>query len=254
MAASGVGAPSRSSPALPWATLALAATALAALAVLGASPYARYVHHDYQPASAAGQAGAVALFLAGWTLMLLAMMLPTATKLLAAVARIGGDRAAARRLQLLAAAGFIATWIAVGYAFRTGDVLVHATVDSIGWLQQRPELIPAAVLAAAGLFQFSALKHRCLTACRTPTSFLYRHWHGEHPDRDALRIGMSYGVSCVGCCWALMLVMFGLGTVSLAWMLALATVMAVEKNSAFGARLSAPVGLLLIAAAFLVAV
>ena len=79
----------------------------------------------------------MALFLSGWALMLLAMMLPTATTLLAAVGRLGHDRVAGRRLQLFAGAGFLSTWIFVGYAFRVGDLLVHSTVDSVDWLAAR---------------------------------------------------------------------------------------------------------------------
>jgi len=238
----------------PWAILALAGAALVALVAWGASPYARYLDHDYQPASAAGQAGATVAFVAGWALMIAAMMLPTATALLQAVGRLGRDAAAARRLQLLTAAGFLATWAAVGYAFRAGDVMVHAGVDAWAWLADRPQLVGAGMLVVAGAFQFSPLKRRCLTACRSPTSFLYRHWRGRHASRDAVRIGLAYGASCAGCCWALMLVMFGLGTASLGWMLGAGTVMAVEKNTAIGARLTAPLGVGLLAAAVWVAV
>jgi predicted metal-binding membrane protein len=234
---------------MPLPVLGLAATSLLALAAIGASPYARYFHHDYQPASVAGQAGATVLFLAGWALMMVAMMLPTATALLGAVSRLVADRAAGRRLQFLAALGFLGTWLAVGYAFRAGDILVHDAVDATGWLAARPRLVPAFTLLLAGLFQFTQLKRRCLTACRSPLAFLYRHWHGGHPGRDAVRIGMAYGVSCVGCCWALMLVVFGLGVASAAWMLGVGAIMAVEKNTAAGPRLSAPIGVFLIVAA-----
>ena len=238
---------------LPWLVLGLAGASLAALVAWGASPYGRFLDHDYQPGSAAGQVAALALFLAGWALMIAAMMLPTATALLGAVARLGPDAPAARRHQLVVAAGFVATWVAAGYAFRAGDVLVHAGVDGWSWLGERPQLVGAAALAVAGAFQFTPLKRRCLTACRAPSSFLYRHWHGGRPRRDALRIGVAYGASCVGCCWALMLVLFGLGTANLGWMLGAGAVMAVEKNTAVGARLTAPLGVALLGAAAAVA-
>jgi predicted metal-binding membrane protein len=98
------------------------------------------------------------------------------------------------------------------------------------------------------MFELTSLKHRCLTACRSPRSFVYRYWRGGRPAADAFRVGLSYGVSCVGCCWALMLVVFALGTVSLAWMLAFAAVMVIEKSTQFGRALVAPVGGVLIAA------
>jgi predicted metal-binding membrane protein len=234
-------------------TLGVAAAALLALVAVGTSPYARYFHHDYQPASGAGQAGAILLFMAGWALMMLAMMLPNAGALLTAAGRLAIDERAARRIQLFAASGFIGAWLAVGYVFRAGDVLVHAGVDTFGWLQARPQLVAASALFVAGAFQFVPLKHRCLTACRSPSGFLYRHWHGEEPVRDALRIGAAYGVSCVGCCWALMLVMFGLGTADVAWMFGIGTIMAVEKNARIGPRLSGPIGVCLLLAAVWVA-
>ena len=227
------------------AVAALAGTAAALLVVVSASPYAAYFQHEFQPGSVLGQLAALALFLAGWTLMVLAMMLPTATGLLSAVARF--DRA--WRVRALVGCGFVAVWLVVGYAFRAGDILVHDVVDAIGWLEERPQLLGAAALTVAGLFQFTPLKHRCLTACRSPASFVYRYWRGESATRDALRVGGAYGVSCVGCCWALMLVLFGLGTANVAWMLCAGAVMAAEKNARIGPRLSTPLGVTLLAGA-----
>ena len=170
---------------------------------MGASPYARYLHHEYQPASATGQAGAVALFLSGWAAMLLAMM-PTATTLLAAVGRLGHDRVAGRRLQLFAGAGFLSTWIFVGYAFRVGDLLVHSTVDSVDWLAARPHLVVAATLLVGGAFQFTS--STAASRPPPPTGFVYRHRHGGHAGRDAVRIGVRgprasavAGRSCSSC-------------------------------------------------------
>jgi predicted metal-binding membrane protein len=75
------------------------------------------------------------------------------------------------------------------------------------------------------------------------------HWHGRHPAREAWRVGLAHGIFCVGCCWALMLVTFVVGMGSLAWMLALAALMAAEKNLPWGRRLRAPLGFGLLAAA-----
>ena len=78
------------------------------------------------------------------------------------------------------------------------------------------------MLAGAGLFQFSALKYRCLEQCHTPFAFVAARWHGVAPAREAWRLGVDHGLFCVGCCWALMLLMFVVGMGSLGWMLALA--------------------------------
>ena len=78
--------------------------------------------------------------------------------------------------------------------------------------------------------------------CRTPVGHVMRHWRGVSPAREAWRLGLAHGVFCVGCCWALMLIMFVVGTGNLGWMLLLGLAMAAEKNFRWGARLSAPLG------------
>jgi predicted metal-binding membrane protein len=82
--------------------------------------------------------------------------------------------------------------------------------------------------------------------------FVIEHWRGPAPARQAFLLGAHHGVFCVGCCWALMLLMFALGTGSLGWMLLLAVLMAVEKNLPWGRRLSAPLGIALLAGALVV--
>jgi len=236
---------------------ALLAAILAAWAVLlavEATPGDRYLSHQYEPSSVAGQSVAVALYLVGWLLMSVAMMLPTAGRLLGDFDAVVARRGDHRRLTVLLVGGFLATWLATGYLFRTGDVFVHLAVDASTWLQHHTALIGGGTIVVAGLYQLSDLKHRCLTACRTPRGFVFRHWRGGHPGHDAFRIGLAYGVSCVGCCWALMLMMFGLGTMSPWWMLALTAVMAAEKNLAIGPRLVQPLGVALIALGLVVAV
>jgi predicted metal-binding membrane protein len=110
-----------------------------------------------------------------------------------------------------------------------------------GWI------LGAVVLVAAGAFQFSRLKYRCLDQCRSPLGFLARHWRGRRPSWDALRLGAHHGAFCVGCCWAMMLLMFVVGTGNVDWMLALGAIMAVEKNIPSGRRLSRPLGVALVA-------
>ena len=234
-----------------WTNSSIAAVVVVAwlaLAIWGASPYVGYLGHSEPLRSDVPVGLGAALFLVGWALMILAMMLPTATRLLGDFALVVRRREDAARLQLLVVAGFLNTWIVVGLAFRVFDIGVHAAVDAVSWLHEHPRVVAASVLAVAGLFQFTTLKHRCLTACRTPRSFIYRHWRGRRPALDAVSIGMAYGLSCVGCCWALMLVLFALGTANLAWMLAAGAVMAVEKNASWGYRLSVPLGVALLGA------
>ena len=144
-------------------------------------------------------------------------------------------------------AGYVCAWFGFGLAAHAADWLLHEAAGRIPWFIANGWVVGVVVLAAAGLFQFSDLKYRCLDKCRTPFGFVAERWRGKSPLREALRLGIDHGAFCVGCCWALMLLMFVVGTGSLGWMLALAAVMATEKNLPGGQRLSAPLGVALIA-------
>ncbi len=190
-----------------------------------------------------------ATYVAGWVLMTVAMMLPTTLPLANVFARLVRRREDRTRLFALLVAGYLAVWIAFGVAALLVHAIVRAWADASGWLWSHDWVPSAATLALAGGFQFSSLKERCLDACRSPLPFVVSHWHGRAPSRDALRLGLAHGAFCVGCCWALMLLMFTVGLGSVAWMLMLAIVMAVEKNAPWGKRLSAPLGVGLLALA-----
>ena len=260
-AALGVPTPSGGRRALLWPRLTLlVGAAWAALWLWSASPYGRYLDHGGW-----GDAGALAalcravpqgdivvpvvLHAAAWVLMIAAMMLPTTFPLLEMFRRITGARPDAGRLVTLVVLGFFAAWLAFGIAAHVVDAAVRWAAARNGWFVANGWMVGAAVLAAAGLFQWSALKYRCLEACRTPFGFVAARWHGRSPSREAFRIGVDHGVFCVGCCWALMLIMFVVGVGSVGWMLGLAALMAAEKNLPFGRRLRTPVGLGLLAGA-----
>jgi predicted metal-binding membrane protein len=136
-------------------------------------------------------------------------------------------------------------WFGFGMGAHALDFGLHAAAHRSSWFISNAWLVGAAVLATAGLFQFSRLKYRCLDACRTPVSFIIRHWHGVSPRASAFRLGVHHGVYCVGCCWAIMLLMFSVGTGNVGWMLMLGAVMAIEKNAPWGRRLSRPLGVVL---------
>ncbi|MBK9114914.1 MAG: DUF2182 domain-containing protein [Betaproteobacteria bacterium] len=253
-------APARPHLPLAAAVLALSAAAWIALAAWGASPWARYAVHDgwVRAGALAALCRAVpegdvvvpaALHALAWVLMIAAMMLPTTWPLLALFRRIVAGRADARRLLAAVVGGFFAAWLAFGVAAHAADALVHWTAARTPALAAWDWAIGAAVLAGAGAFQWSALKYRCLEACRSPFAFVAARWHGRAPVREAWRLGVDHGVFCVGCCWALMLLMFVVGTGSLALMLALAAVMAAEKNLRWGRRLRTPLGVALVVGA-----
>lgn len=239
---------------------ALCLMAWLALAWWSASPYGRNMEHGgWLDAAGLGAlcravpAGSLlvpaALHALAWVVMIMAMMLPTTYPVLAIFRRIVAGRTDARALLLLVGGGFVAVWFAFGLVAHAADAALQWTFARAPALAPHAWIVGAAVLAGAGAFQFSRLKYRCLEQCQAPLSFVMSRWHGRDPRRDAWRIGVDHGVFCVGCCWALMLLMFVVGTANLGWMLVLAAVMAAEKNLPWGRRLRAPLGLGLLAGA-----
>jgi len=227
----------------PPVMLGLIGLAWATLALWEASPYGRYLDHGNW--TEIGLAGAICTFLpqgellvplllysGGWLLMSAAMMLPTTLPLLEVFRRMIGGRPDATSLVALVICGYILIWGGFGVVAHLLDIGVNFLVRETPWLAFNGWALGAAVLALAGWFQFSALKHHCLTRCRAPFSFVVSRWHGVAPRRESLRLGLAHGVFCVGCCWALMLLMFIVGTGSVGWMLVLGAVMALEKNLA----------------------
>jgi len=234
--------------------LGLVALAWAILWLWGQSPYERFLDHGQLADIEIGFGGEAALFavafVAGWTVMTFAMMLPTSLPLLQMFRRMTSTRANAGQLMALVVAGYLLAWGAFGVAAHLGDWMLHQlVVENVGWLDRQAWVIGVGTLALAGVYQFTPLKYMCLEKCRSPLSFITENWRGGGERIAALRLGLRHGVFCVGCCWSLMLLMFALGVGNLGWMLALGAVMAVEKNMPWGRKLSAPLGVGLIAGA-----
>lgn len=220
---------------------ALVVLAWIALWAWGQSPYGRYLsHHSVQEVR--GQVLLAPIFLAGWTLMVVAMMLPTSLPLVTMFHTLTQRRPGRHRLLTLLLAGYLIIWTGFGLLVYLGDWLIHLAVEQNRWLEAHAGTLGATTLIVSGLYQFSPLKYFCLDQCRSPLSFITSHWQGRHENRQALWLGMHHGIFCLGCCWSLMLVMFAIGVGSLGWMFALGVVMAVEKNVPWGRRLSAPLG------------
>jgi len=236
----------------------LIGTAWIALLLWEQSPYGRYLEHGrwtelgFAAAICRGLPGGDMLlpgllYAGGWLLMLAAMMLPTTLPLLQRFDRLAATRGDRFELIALLILGYLLVWLGFGVAAHLLDAALHAITQRLDWLTINAWVLGAVVLVIAGLFQFSRLKYHCLDKCRTPLSFIMQHWHGITPRRDAFLLGAHHGVFCVGCCWAIMLLMFVVGTGNVGWMLVLGAVMGIEKNAAWGRRLSRPLGLALIA-------
>ncbi len=174
------------------------------------------------------------------------MMLPTSLPLVEMFRRLTHRRDDHRQLVALLIAGYLAVWLGFGLVAHIFDWSLHEVVEAVPLLEVNAWLFGAAVLIVAGSFQFSSRKYRCLVKCRALLSFLSQQWRGTGQSTQTLFLGAHHGLFCVGCCWALMLLMFAVGTGNVGWMMGLGAVMAIEKNESWGRRLSAPldVGLL----------
>jgi predicted metal-binding membrane protein len=229
---------------------ALIVLAWAALWLWATSPYGRYLSHeglaDGRPDARPEYLLLVGIFVGGWVLMTVAMMLPTSLPLVVLFKRLVRDRPDAPWLVALLLLGYLALWTVFGVLTHALDLAIHEGVRRSGWLGANTWLLSAAPLLLAGVYQFTRLKYACLKRCRSPLSFITEHWHGQRSHIEALTLGLHHAVFCIGCCWSLMLLMFSIGVGNVAWMLILGVVMAVEKNAPWGRRLSSPLGIALL--------
>jgi len=241
--------PQRDRAILGGLLVGLAVAAWVALWWWETSPYAGYMGH-------AGTVGPLpleaSLFVVGWVLMIVAMMLPSSVPLVMTFGALVGRRPRPGRLVGLLLLGYLAVWGAFGLAAWVADRGIHAAVEALPWLAEHPQLIMGTTLLAAGLWQFSPLRERCLEACRSPLGFVVNRWRGTSPLRESFAMGVAHGAFCVGCCWALMFVMFAAGVASLVWMALLTAVMVHEKTRPEGRRLVPVTGLALLATASVV--
>jgi predicted metal-binding membrane protein len=172
-----------------------------------------------------------------WAVMMIGMMAPSVAPMLLAYARVG--RQGNVKGKPLAATG----WFAAGYfltwmGFALAATLVQWTIERAGLLDSRTasasNVLGGVVLIAVGLYQLSPLKDVCLTRCQSPIDFL-THCGGFRGDLPGcLLLGLRHGAFCIGCCWALMALLFVGGVMNLLWIAVLALVVLLEKLAPFG--------------------
>ena len=240
----------------------ISALAWLGLWVSGSSPYGAYLHGHGGASGSAHAAHSMhgahgmasiespfalaMLFAVGWLLMTVAMMLPTSIPLLGVFFAITKKKRNQMLLMSLAIFGYLTVWLGFGFLAYGGVQLVYKLGEYTPSLQSNASLIGAGTLILAGLFQFSSLKYKCLDKCRTPFSFVTEHWTGRNERMQSFWLGAHHGIFCVGCCWALMLLMFPLGAANVGWMLLLGALMAIEKNVSWGRKFGKPLGVVLL--------
>jgi predicted metal-binding membrane protein len=225
---------------------AAVAAAWIALAAWGRSDLRYLLGHERL-----GTVGLPALggLMAGWVLMTVAMMLPASMPLIAWFHGLARGRARHGGMVLLLVGGYLATWAVFGVAVHAGDWVLHRAGAALPFVAAGAWALAPGALVVAGLWQFTPLKRRCLRRCCMRPELSVEQWAADaRPARLALRLGVQEGVWTLGCCWALMLLMMVGGMSSLAHMLALGAVMLVEKSVQGSRRLTAPLGVCLLAA------
>ena len=179
----------------------------------------------------------VPVFMAMWTTMMIAMMFPTVAPIVLMHRLVMRRRGEGLAPTLAFGTSYLMVWSLVGLVPLAVLIGFRQVAHDSAWLDRAGGL----VLLAAGLYQFSRWKATCLRACRTPLSFLMTHDFGGGL-AGAVRVGLSHGLYCLGCCWALMAVLFTVGLMNLAWMAGIAVVFLAEKNWRHGVGLTRLVG------------
>jgi predicted metal-binding membrane protein len=223
--------------ALGWLTLGLMAADESLLATL------------CRPAlgGATLSAPAIAAVALMWAAMTFAMMLPSAAPMILTYAEIA-DTAARKSEPVVSpfvlAAGYAIVWLGFAAAATVAQVLLTRAALLDPGVNAVSGLFSGAIFIAAGVYQFSALKLACLRQCQSPFPFFFANW--ATTPRGVFRLGLRQGLFCLGCCWAMMLVMFAVGIMNVVWMAALAVVMTVEKMGT-GKRFTYAIGVVAIA-------
>jgi predicted metal-binding membrane protein len=188
----------------------------------------------------------LALLWAMWAVMMTAMMLPAALPLVLLYAksnRIDDRRGAAPRVYALVG-GYLVVWA----LFSVGAVMLQRLLSRLLLLTPMMEpatpVVGAFVLVVAGIYQLTPLKRVCLQACRSPLSFLMQRWKTGRA--GAFRMGLDHGAYCLGCCWALMLILFAGGVMNLAVIVTLTAWVLIEKVTPFGEQSARIAGALLL--------
>jgi len=171
------------------------------------------------------------LMLVMWVAMMTAMMLPTAVPtllLFGLVVRSDPGSSPAVRVYIFAA-GYLLVWGVFGAVMTLvqRELVLHSVMTAM--MQLQATRLSGALLMLAGVYQLTPAKRACLRVCHSPAGFIARHWRTGNA--GALRMGFSHGLFCLGCCWALMLILFALGVMNLPVLLALTAFLIVEKTA-----------------------
>ncbi len=180
-----------------------------------------------------------------WAVMMAAMMLPSIAPMVLCFGNLNRKRGEGARTLF-----FVAAYLTLWTAFSGAATATQWALQSEGWVSpmivSTSPALSGALLLIAGVFQFTPLKTACLRTCRSPLGFLMSDW------RDGLwgawRMGLRHGLNCLGCCWALMALLFVGGVMNILWIAALAVLVAIEKVAPKGDAIAKALGAVMIGA------
>jgi predicted metal-binding membrane protein len=199
-------------------------------------------------ADAGWSAGTLLPLFLMWAGMMVAMMLPSATPMILTFAAVSRNRRRQERPYVPVAifvAGYVAIWSAFSALAAVAQWILHRQALLSPAMASSSVWLGGILLIAAGIFQFTPLKHTCLAHCRAPLEFIMTRW--REGAGGAFRMGLEHGLYCTGCCWALMGLLFVAGVMNILWIAALSLLVGLEKLVPRGLRLSAATGVILTA-------
>lgn len=189
------------------------------------------------PDVSAWSAGALVALFAMWAEMMVAMMLPSVAPMILTFALVNRKRNEQARPFVptgIFLFGYLAAWMLFSAAAAIAQWILHAKTLLSPMMASASPWLGAALLIAAGVFQFTPWKHACLAHCRSPLGFLMSDW--REGKFGAFAMGLKHGVYCAGCCWILMALLFVAGVMNLWWIATIAALVLIEKLARNGSQ------------------
>lgn len=176
-------------------------------------------------------------FLVAWLAMMIAMMLPAMTPVVKLYALASGQRRVAPLSYFVS--GYLVVWLLLGIpAYFAWRALQIPLAEGEQWVAR----LAGGSLVAAGIWQLTPLKEMCLRHCRSPMSFFLRYGYRIERPLGASRMGATHGLFCIGCCWAMFVVLVAVGTMNIGWMLVVTALIVTEKMYRHGQRVATIAG------------
>jgi predicted metal-binding membrane protein len=189
-----------------------------------------------------------ALFIGVWVAMMVAMMFPAAAPMVVmfnTIARGKRERGQTFVPTWVFVCAYLLVWTAFGVLAYLLAIAAEDAADGWTWLMDNGARIGGGIVVLAGLYQLSPLKHACLSKCRTPMQFVMTSWRDGYD--GALRMGITHGAWCLGCCWLLFAMLFPLGVMNIAAMVLVTALIFAEKALPWGTRIGQAAGIALVA-------